>query len=226
MLYCSLAVHPSQEPSHTIFLSHSGSQKQFVEQLYHEFENEGHYPFFDREHHSLEIGKEFPPRIFQAAKECKVAVIILTEQFLRSKWPMLELLTFVDAQKEFNREMHLFPVLFNGLKVEDLHEHLWREEWEKLVMLDSEGKHPSRLTLEKCAEALRKLRKVNMLDIKNYNGSYYRLCKAIVESALRLLPQDSDSDMKDIQGAGRLCEVSKNLQWHRCSNWPYLVHSC
>jgi hypothetical protein len=125
---------------------------------------------------------------------------------------MLELLTFVDAQKELNREMHLLPVLFNGLKVEDLHEHLWREKWKELVKLDSEGKHPSRLTLEKCAEALQKLRKVSMLDIKNYNGSYYRLCKAIVESALRLLPQDSDSDMKDIQGAARLCEVSKNLQ--------------
>lgn len=183
-----------------------------MEQLYHEFENEGRSPFFDMEHHSLPIGKEFPPRIFQAAKECKVAVIILTEQFLISKWPMLELLTFVDAQKELNREMHLVPVLFDGLKVEDLREHLWREKWKGLIELDSEGKHPIRLTLEKCVEALQKLRKVNMLDIKKYDGSNYRLCKAIVESALRLLPQDSDSDIKDIQGAGRLCEVSKNLQ--------------
>lgn len=182
-----------------------------MEHLYHEFKNEGHYPFFDMEHHSLPIGKEFPPIIIQAAKECKVAVIILTKEFLKSKWPMLELLTFVDAQKELNREMHLFPVLFDGLKIEDLREHLWRKKWKGIIKLDSERNHPNRLTLEKCAEALQKLPKVNMLNIKNYNRSNYRLCKAIVKDALRLLPQDSDSDIKDIQGAGRLCEVSKNL---------------
>lgn len=196
----------SSQPAHEIFLSHSGRQKAFVEQLYKDFESEGQYPFFDVTSHSLPKGEKFPPRVFKAARECKVAVIILTEDFLTTKWPMMELITFVDAQKTINPRLKLLPVLYNRLSFEDLQVDRWKKEWIKLENLSSHGRDLSNiLTLKKCAEALKTLRKVNAL--KDYKSDV-ELRMAIVKDTIKLLPEKPDTDMKEIQGADRLCEVS------------------
>jgi hypothetical protein len=200
----------SQTSKYTIFLSHSGAQKPFVEQLYRDFVDENQCPFFDQASRSLKRGEEFASRILKAAKECEVAIFIVTEQFLTSKWPMLELLTCIEAQKEGNPGLKLLPVLFDGLKFEDLHEiSRWEKTWE--ILEKSTKEKTVTITVENCKEAVRKLRSTNGLSFERFSGSEVKLRKAIVKDTLKLLALTPDIDIEDIQGTDRLCKVSTDL---------------
>ena len=91
--------NPRLEPKHKIFLSHSGTQKNFTAQLCEDLIRVSHFPFFDKRPDSLPKGKEFPSLLFKAARQCWVAILVLPEEFFtRSKWPMVELNEFVQAQ--------------------------------------------------------------------------------------------------------------------------------
>ena len=80
------------EAKHKVFLSHSGVQKDFVEQLCVDLERCDIYPFFDKRQRSLPIGEEFPNLIFEAIGQCEVGVLVFLEEFFcETKWPMLEL---------------------------------------------------------------------------------------------------------------------------------------
>ena len=128
-----------------------------MEQLYTDLKDENQFPFFDKASHSLKSGEEFASPILQAAKECEVAIFMLTEQFLTNKWPMLELLTCIEAQKKGNPGLKLFPVLFDGLKFEDLHEiSRWEKTWE--ILEESTKEKPAKITVENCKVAVHKLR--------------------------------------------------------------------
>lgn len=81
-----------------IFLSHSGAQKDFVEQLREDLERAGQSPFFDKRTNSLPKGEEFAGRIFTAAEECDLAIVVVSEEyFTRTKWPMQELVALSRA---------------------------------------------------------------------------------------------------------------------------------
>jgi hypothetical protein len=75
---------------HQIFLSHSGSQKGFVSDLYHCLVRSGYSVFFDSQHHSLSPGHHFPAQIRAAACSCKLSIVVLSEEFLTTPWPMRE----------------------------------------------------------------------------------------------------------------------------------------
>ena len=86
-----------------------------------------------------------------------MAIFLLTEQFLTNKWPMLELLTCIEAQKKGNPGLKLFPVLFDGLKFKDLHEiSRWEKTWE--ILEESTKEKPAKITVENCKVAVHKLR--------------------------------------------------------------------
>ena len=72
---------------HRVFLSHSGSQKAFVEHLCVQLERCYRFPFLHKRRESLPIGENFPRHIFDAIRQCHVGVVI----FFSSKWPMMEL---------------------------------------------------------------------------------------------------------------------------------------
>ncbi|XP_057845436.1 disease resistance protein RML1A [Cryptomeria japonica] len=97
-----------------VFLSHSGKQKNFVRQLYRDLRNQGVSCFFDQDRESLPVGEDFPHRIFEAAKTCQVAVLLLSMEFLQSKWPMLELSAFVEARDRTrtNPNLKILPLFF------------------------------------------------------------------------------------------------------------------
>jgi hypothetical protein len=81
-----------------VFLSHSGRQKDFVEQLYVDLKRAGINVFFDKK--SLVKGKEFPEHLRKEASTCKIAVAVLSEDFFTaSSWPMAEIITSVEAEK-------------------------------------------------------------------------------------------------------------------------------
>jgi hypothetical protein len=78
---------PILQPNHKIFLSHSGVQKDFVEQLCEDLEGCKHFPFFDKRPSSLPKGKRFAKLILKAAQQCQMAVVVLSEDYVTSKWP-------------------------------------------------------------------------------------------------------------------------------------------
>ena len=92
----------------------SGKQKPFVYDLFDDFQrvprSQSNERFFDVQDASLPKGEEWIDRLTKTARNCKVAVMILTKDFLTSKWPMLELLHFIDAQKTTNCGMKLLPI--------------------------------------------------------------------------------------------------------------------
>lgn len=88
---------PQLDPKHKVFLSHSGKQKPFVRKLHKLLKQHCFNPFFDQDSDSLPKGKKFASLIIEAAKICQVAVVVFSEDYLSSKWPMIELEKFVWA---------------------------------------------------------------------------------------------------------------------------------
>ena len=116
------------EPEHLVFLSHSGAQKSFVDQLCLDIERQDRYPFFDKSRDSLSIGCNFPNLIFQAINQCQVAVVVLSEEFFsRSNWPLLELAALV-RRKTHDPKLIIMPV-FLGLTHAQCRDKLNHERW-------------------------------------------------------------------------------------------------
>ena len=88
------------EPKHRIFLSHSGFQKEFVWHLCEALQDRGHSPFFDKLPSSLPKGERFAELILEAAKQCEMAVVVVSEEYFTSRWPMIELHSFAEAVRK------------------------------------------------------------------------------------------------------------------------------
>ncbi|MCO5567995.1 hypothetical protein L7F22_021691 [Adiantum nelumboides] len=189
--------HPERVPRHKIFISHSGKQKDFAEQLCTDLEACNYLPFFDNRPHSLPKGQEFPSRIFQAASECFLAIVLLSHDFLSaelSKWPMLELAAFVRARKA-SQHVQILPILLGDLLPQDLKEpkRCWSKHWKKWAKWD---------TRIKCSEwesALSALSPLNMVLQSKFDGEV-ALRQNIVSTVLSLIPPDVRPDVSHVQG--------------------------
>ncbi|KAG0605393.1 hypothetical protein M758_9G055500 [Ceratodon purpureus] len=192
---------------HKVFLSHSGEQKGFVELLCKDLEARGHlFPFFDARQHSLPAGKDYEPLIIEAAQLCRVAVIVLSEKFLCSTWPMIELTQFYAAQQVVNKHLNMLP-LFYKLGVEELDlddraiEDKWIPIWKELAKADR------RIDVEKCSAAVRKLYKTGGLDFSKYGKSEELYRREIVECIFRLSSPDLlYGSAREMVGYDRTCE--------------------
>ena len=90
-----------QLQSYNVFLSHTGKQKQgYVDYLYQKFP-QGSGVFFDIK--SLKAGDDAKDQMRYAALTCKVAIVVLTRDFLAKKWPILELSLFAARLREKKR---------------------------------------------------------------------------------------------------------------------------
>ncbi|KAG0556323.1 hypothetical protein KC19_11G044200 [Ceratodon purpureus] len=187
-----------------IFLSHSGSQKDFVEQLHRDLKNCGHTLFFDKSTESLPKGRAFPQLILQAARQCLVAVVVLSDQYFMSKWPMLELIAFVEARRTCNSELHILP-LFYKLDVCDLKDIIairrWKAEWENFAAMDD------RFDPNKCEDALRALIANNGERFCEYGGSKVRYREAIVAIVYQLSRPYLKYDTPPMVAGARLCQI-------------------
>jgi hypothetical protein len=199
-----------ERTKHRIFLSHSGFQKDFVEQLCVDLEARGYcFPFFDLRYHSLPKGKDFVPLIKEAAQLCHVAVIVLSEEFLCSKWPMIELAEFHAAQQAGNQKLNMLP-LFYKLSVDDLDdetiEGCWMPKWIKHASEDE------RIDVAKWSAAVRALRAVNGLKFGKDAMSEVGYRKDVVRSISRLSPPELlNGSCRDVVGYDRLCQVCEKL---------------
>lgn len=196
---------PELEPKHKIFLSHSGSQKDFTEQLCVDLERWQYYPFFDKRSNSLPKGRKYPELIFQAAQQCEVAVLILSEEFFtRSKWPMLELEAFVDAQKENHEKLSILPVYLGISRDECTKNEAKRLEWVCVWRLWAES--DTRINIEKWKDALRVLGPSNGIEYVRSLGEVL-LRKEIVNAVRCLVQPENMRSVGQIEGRARICKV-------------------
>ncbi|KAI5054116.1 hypothetical protein GOP47_0030990 [Adiantum capillus-veneris] len=114
-----------------IFLTHSGKQKPFVESLYSALRRVNHKAFFDQ--HSLPKGSTFPQCIKTAALGCELGVVVLSEDFLTSKWPMIELEILVLQRGPKAKLLPLFYKLGPADLKSPANLAQWQQVWEEKV---------------------------------------------------------------------------------------------
>ncbi|KAG0556588.1 hypothetical protein KC19_11G065200 [Ceratodon purpureus] len=194
---------PKLQPKHKIFLSHSGAQKDFVEQLCEDLERFHRFPFFDKREDSLPKGERFPDLIFQAAKQCRVAVVVVSEEFFtRTKWPMLELDAFVKAQKERNGYPRILPLFFKLSRAqcrESARRELGLEVWRGWA------RHDSKIVVEDWVNALDVFGPINGLEYRSEGEVSYR--RAARSAIIRLVPPELQFDTTSYQGSERFCKL-------------------
>jgi hypothetical protein len=202
---------------HKIFLSHSGEQKDFVAQLHVDLDARGYAcTFFDQSEQSLPKGKDFAPLIKEAAQLCHVAVVVLSEEFLCSKWPMIELAEFHAAQLAGNQRLNMLP-LFYKLSVDDLRDpsnvDRWMATWREYANDDK------RIDVAKWSAAVRALGNVNGLIFHKNAMTEVAYRKRIVQSIFGLSPPELlYGSSRDIVGYNRICQVCQGsfilLSWN------------
>lgn len=206
------------EPKHDIFLGHSGKEKDFTELLYWELKNCGYNPFFDKDPYSLPEGKDFSELIFNVAKQCPVAIFILSEDFFtNSKWPMLELAAFVESHeqeiekkkcgKEY-QEIDLIPILFKDFSRESIKENRqkWFKRWQGFKSRSKIEANIPMIDIAKWEHALDVLLKRRWIAYTKTNREH-GLIKEIVNGVRRSLPPPNPLSDGNVQGIERIRQV-------------------
>ena len=200
---CGMSRQPIWEPKHKIFLSHSGAQKAFTEHLCEALERAHHFPFFDRRDDSLRNGEEFYIPLMKAAKECRVAVLVLTREFFENTtWPMMELNEFVKAQKSTNTRLKILP-LFLGITKEQLGEKERQECW----LTAWKGMREDRIDLVEWQHALSEIPGNNGIEYGGQNEGEPEFIKKVVAIVCGLLPSDVQWDVSHVQSKDSMCKV-------------------
>ena len=106
--------------------------------------------FFDTE--DVEMGKSIAKKILRELARFDVGVVVVTNAFFVAKWPMTELIAFVEAQMNDPTERIRVLPLFYELSPEQVRTHLVEKTWEGNWEGMSKGNHP--LQVEKCRQAV------------------------------------------------------------------------
>ncbi|KAG0559593.1 hypothetical protein KC19_10G116800 [Ceratodon purpureus] len=190
------------EAKHKVFLSHSGAQKDFVEQLCVDLERCDRHLFFDKRRSSLPIGEKFPSLIFDAIRQCHVGILVLSKEFFtKTKWPMLELVAMVRELKSPNSRLKLIPVFYKLSREEWLdHENRskWIAQWKEWASVDKS------ICIEEWKKALDALKSINSLMMRDGEVHLHR---EIVDAVCKIVLPETRWDDSHVQGRSRLCEI-------------------
>jgi hypothetical protein len=190
-------------PRHKIFLSHSGAQKEFVEQLCVDLESRHRFPFFDKRPSSLPKGVRFTNLIKSAVAQCEMMVVVVSKEYFSSKWPMIELNGFMQATKK-DPNLKILPLFF-GLNVEefsdDCTQKIWFKKWETMAKADD------RIKLGEWKESLKLLGAFNGSVYVRHSKEFFAYRKEIVSNICKSIPSDIQYDESHVQGRSKLCQV-------------------
>ena len=189
---------------HKIFLSHSGAQKNFVEQLCKELESRHRFPFFDKRPSSLPKGEKFPDVIKAAVAQCEMMVVVVSRKYFTSKWPMIELNGFVQASKGKDNLKKILP-LFYALNVEEFsdsdRQKKWFKTWERMAKADN------RIKVDEWKESLRRLLAFNGLVYDRHRKEVVAYRKEIVSNICKGIRSNHHYKESHVQGRSNLCQV-------------------
>jgi hypothetical protein len=195
------------QPKHKIFLSHSGSQKSFVADLYADLKRRDRHSFFDIVESCLPIGEKFPNLIFDAIKQCQVGVVVLSEEiFTKTKWPMLELMAMFEESKKPDRRINIIPIFYTISREmccnPSVQAKWMTNDWKKW-----EEEDKARIDLVKWKGALSIFGSRTGIVMKD--GMLDRDLRAkIVEAICKEVLSEASWDDSHVAGKTRLCRVS------------------
>lgn len=153
--------------------------------------------FLDIKYDSLPPADHFPTRVLNAAKTCRLGIVVLSRDCLSSKWPMLELSAFRDAG------VQILP-LFYLLSPSDLSPELVCELQKKWEDIDSQS--PGRINIPKWTRAVEELRVLHGLVLQESEGHLAYTIRIRSAICKILPPSIKFAPSADIQGQERLCE--------------------
>ena len=204
---------------HKIFLSHSGVQKEeFVEQLCVDLERRHRFPFFDKRPSSLPKGERFPDLIKAAVAQCEMMVVVVSEEYFASKWPMIELNGFMQATKK-NKNLKVLPLFF-GLNVDEFLDSDRQEEWFK--KWDTMAKDDKRIEVGEWKESLRSFGAFNGLVYDRHSKEVVAYRRKVVSNICKAIPSDIKYDESHVQGRSKLCQVILLMMFWKVD--PWLIH--
>ena len=192
------------KPYHEIFLSHSGAEKKFVDQLCVDLESRHRFPFYDKRPSSLPMGESFPDLIKAAVAQCEMMVVVVSRKYFTSKWPMIELNGFVQSTKGKDISKRILP-LFYGLRVDEFSNGKLQEKW--FTAWETMAKVDDRIKVGEWKESLKWLASSNGLEYNRRSKEVVDYRKEIVSSICKAIPADIKYDEYHVQGRSKLCQV-------------------
>ncbi|KAG0599545.1 hypothetical protein M758_12G160500 [Ceratodon purpureus] len=191
----SAVEHRCLDKRYKIFLSHAGAQKNFVEQLYIDLQRVHHFGiFFDIDDASLPKGENFPSRIFEAAKHCELAIVVMSDEYFTRKWPMLELKSFLESKKE-RPELKILPVFYK-LSIDEFRQQKRQRSYKKTW-----NKMSSDCQWE---EVVKVISSTNGIHLRSSEPA---LRNDIVKATFKLVTPHLLSDDSNVQGKTRISKI-------------------
>ena len=199
-------------PKHKIFLSHAGPEKGFVEQLNIDLEGIHHFGvFFDKDGDSLPKGEQFPGRIFEAARNCELGVVVMSDEYFHRKWPMLELAAFVKESRK--RESFKILPLFYKLTAAEFKQEDRQKRW-----FESWNRFSPRIDVQEWKDALKVLAKYNGMSFVSANGDVVYRAEIKEEIWKTVTPYIKEDD-SHILGSVRMSKMIEKVS--QCSMCLY-----
>jgi hypothetical protein len=182
-------------------------QKEFVWHLCEALQQRGHNPFFDKLPSSLPKGERFSELILKAAHQCEIAVVVVSEEYFTSKWPMLELHAFTQAiKKKFNTKLKILP-LFYGLSLyeflDEKRQERWFQMWETWAKVDLKD----RIKVGEWMDALDMLRSYNGISYNRELQEIVIYRNDVVSHICNLILPDIKWYDSHVQGKVNICKV-------------------
>eukprot|EP01018_Ginkgo_biloba_P030222 Gb_17867 [translate_table: standard] len=155
--------------------------------------------------------------ILQTAKQCRIAVLVLSEEFFsRSEWPMLEVQTFLDAQTSGrNPHLKIIPLFFRMLwKDFEARALNWVQKWKEWAISDD------RIDVVKWQEAVQILKRIKGIEFQpGMREVAYR--RSIVQTICELVPADNRANLTYIHGSQRISKIMKPVMTLNVSEGQY-----
>jgi hypothetical protein len=136
-----------------------------------------------------------------------MAVVVVSEEYFMSKWPMVELNAFVQVRRQNStKKLQILP-LFYGLLISEFREEerreKWYVQWESFVEDDVQGQ----IKMDEWKDALRELGSFNGIS---YNWELKEIVayeNDIVSNICHSIHPDIKWDDSHVQGKSNICEV-------------------
>ena len=173
-------------------------------------ERNAYCPFFDEDPECLPKGEFFSPQIKTACELTDVAVLVLSDEFFTSKWPMIELSIFI--REQMRREgMKILP-LFMGFSVKEFRnterQEYWQNKWNELRIGDDD--------IDVLKKALKVLGGINGLEYCRYKNEEEYI-ESIMSAIFKLVTPDVWDDSY-VKGKSKFRQVlTENLYCLRYS---------
>lgn len=118
----------------------------------------------------MKKARDFRNLLFQQIEITDLGIVVVSEEFFKKKWPMVELMKFVELDEQHKHPKVLVLPLFYKLTTEGVRIHLehgfWEEWWKKM----STQRHP--INSQKCREAVETLCNMNGIEYSYRDGSH------------------------------------------------------